>query len=434
MGALEKYIVFLTVGSFVAGILIASISEGFVNLVTEGMETFIDLYGYIAPIAIFIILTPALAKLLNSKAGKFGRYAVLWLGMRRLMASLFAVFFTVVIFGFPIMPSRSLSIEEAVMESLSTLFRMSYSSPFLLAIWVGIITAFLSVKVPQLSWLNRILDRASVGLESFGQLFVPIIPFFMFAIGGYVYALPNSVNGNINSEISGGFTFHNVDFFGFPIDPNNPLGMVGLYLLGSFLVGVACIIWHLVIVFWAKYKTDWFSVNSYFKDYWIRVYPLLWATSSEALATPLNLYLTKKHFPRISKVVRRFVVGMGSYLNINGTVICIFVLGGLVASALGIEISLVEWLLSVPLIFILSYGVPGIPGELVLFAGPLATMFNLQEPVLSAFLALYIGLQVGLPDSFRTGNNSTDDCVSAIVLNSVYEKNYAGNEEEEEDG
>ena len=76
------------------------------------------------------------------------------------------------------------------------------------------------------------------------------------------------------------------------------------------------------------------------------------------------------------------------------------------------------------MVVLISYGVPGIPGELVLFAGPIATMLNLPEAIAPTFLAVYIGLQIGLPDSFRTGNNSTDNFVFAILLNDIYEKKF----------
>ena len=83
---------------------------------------------------------------------------------------------------------------------------------------------------------------------------------------------------------------------------------------------------------------------------------------------------------------------------------------------------------AVPIVFLISNGVPGIPGELVLFAGPMATMLNIPESMMPIFLAVYLGIQLGLPDSFRTGNNSTDDYVQAILINAVYEKKYAAKE------
>ena len=77
----------------------------------------------------------------------------------------------------------------------------------------------------------------------------------------------------------------------------------------------------------------------------------------------------------------------------------------------------------------ISYGVPGIPGELVLFAGPMATMLGIPEAMLPVFLAVYLGIQLGLPDSFRTGNNSTDAYVQAIIVNAVYEERFAAGKE-----
>ncbi len=97
---------------------------------------------------------------------------------------------------------------------------------------------------------------------------------------------------------------------------------------------------------------------------------------------------------------------MGSYLNINGTLIAVFVFAGAVARISGAEISLMQLTFAVPLVFLLGYSVPGLPSELLL----------------SAFLPLYIGLQVGLADSFRTGNNSTDDCLFALQIQAACEK------------
>lgn len=92
---------------------------------------------------------------------------------------------------------------------------------------------------------------------------------------------------------------------------------------------------------------------------------------------------------------------MGSYLNINGTLIAVFVFAGAVAKISGVELSLLRLLFAVPLVFLLGYSVPGLPSELLLIASPLATFLGPGKPALSGFLPLYIGLQVGLSDSFR---------------------------------
>lgn len=118
------------------------------------------------------------------------------------------------------------------------------------------------------------------------------------------------------------------------------------------------------------------------------------------------------------------MIGGGSFLGINGTIICVFVLAGLVAGLLGVQISFLQLLLTIPLVFLIGYGVPGIPGELLLFGGPMVIMLGVAPATAPIFLALYVGLQIGLPDSFRTGANSTDNCVNGVLLQDLYDKKF----------
>ena len=93
---------------------------------------------------------------------------------------------------------------------------------------------------------------------------------------------------------------------------------------------------------------------------------------------------------------------------------------GLVATILNIDISLLQLMLCIPIVFLIGYGVPGIPGELILFGGPVALSMGVSPELMPVFLGLFIGLQIGLPDSFRTAANSTDECLCAIILNKRY--------------
>ena len=74
--------------------------------------------------------------------------------------------------------------------------------------------------------------------------------------------------------------------------------------------------------------------------------------------------------------MRCFVIGAPSVLCTNGTLICVAFLVGLVAAILGIEL-----LLIVPVAFLMSFGIPGIPGELLLFAGPIALVLGIAIEV-----------------------------------------------------
>ena len=211
---------------------------------------------------------------------------------------------------------------------------------------------------------------------------MPAMPIFMFGIGAYIYGLPEHVQAQVGLETEAKNVLLNLDIWGWTTSPRTPSGMITIYVIGALLTAVACFVWQFTFLAVARSQEPRFSIFGYFNNYLVKVYPLLWATSSEALATPLNLYLTKKYAPWIRNEIRRFIIGVGSYMNINGTIINVFILAAIVLLILGLNISVVELLFIVPVVFLISYGVPSIPGELVLFAGPMATMLNIPEAML----------------------------------------------------
>ena len=426
MNWLEKYLLIFVIGGLFAGIGIASISEPVVDQVDSVINMFMDLYDFVAPIAIFLILTPSLARLFSTRnMGRFGLFVIKWYAVRKLLACLWAIIFILVVFRIPLLPQGSLSLADGITQTIKALGVMAGTSTYFWAMYAAIGVSLLSIRVP---FLTRVLEKAMDVVEVAGSYLMPVMPIFMFAIGAYIYGLPDNVKEQVGLEAEAKSVLHNLDIWGWEISSQTPVGMITIYVIGAVLTAIACFMGQFVFLVIARSQEPRFSIFGYFKYYWVKVYPLLWATSSEALATPLNLYLTKKHAPWIRNDIRRFIIGVGSYVNINGTIINVFILGAIVLLILGLDISVVELLFIVPVVFLISYGVPGIPGELVLFAGPIATMLNIPEAMLPVFLAVYLGIQLGLPDSFRTGNNSTDDYVGAILMNAVYEKKYANRE------
>ena len=306
---------------------------------------------------------------------------------------------------------------------------MASTNSYFWAMYAAVFAALISMRVRRLSgYLENILN----GLEAAGSYLMPVMPVFMFAVGAYIYELPDNVQEQVGLGAEGRNVLMNLNIWGWSISPVSSSGMIVIYVLGAVLTAIACLIWQFGFLLVARRHELRFSISSYFKDYLIKVYPLLCATSSEALATPLNLYLTKKYVPWIRREVRCFIIGVGSYMNINGMLINVFILGTIVLLILGLNVSVVELLFIIPVVFLISYGVPGIPGELVLFAVPMATLLNIPPEVLPVFLVIYLGIQVGLPDSFRTGNNSTDDYIGSVMMNAVYEKRFAAEAERQE--
>ena len=425
----ERFVPVLTVGGFLVGILVGEASERFTGLINSGVACFIDLYAYIAPLAIFLILAPSLGRTFRTQANsRFVLHFTWWYFLSKVLACVWGALFTCALFRLPLLPRGAGSIGAAMAQSVASLGQMMLTSWYFWAMYAAIAVAVLSRKHEAIGKpLEKILDA----IEISGRYFIPLIPIFMVAIGTYVQGLPRHLCEQFHIETNMASLLRPFSVWGIPFDPGTSWGMIWIYVFGSFLVGLGCFIWHSGLLAITRFRVKRFSIREYFLRYWVKVYPLLWATSSESIATPLNLYLVKRYAPWVRTIVRRFAVGVGSYMNINGTLICVFVLGGMVFSLLGIQTSLLEWLLAVPVVVLISYGVPGIPGELVLFAGPIATLMSLPAAIQPFFIAIYVGLQIGLPDSFRTGSNSTDNYVSAILLNEIYEKSYAVPSEEE---
>lgn len=421
----EKYLPLITILALLFGFLLGKLNPSISAKVGTLIDLFINSYNYIAPMVILLILAPVVARMMRSnRIRKFGKYILFWTTLRRFFACLWAVIFTMLVFDLPLLPNNSNNFSEALVSTFGSFIKMMISNPYFYAVVLSIILGLISKKN---QWLYNLLNNYIRAIEYIGQHSVLLIPLFMITIGVYIYELPNVLEKQI--ELNGRDMFYvPIRILGTNIDMSSPWGILLVYILGTLLVGVSCFIWHSVLILWTKRLVKGFSIKEYFSRYWIRVYPLLWATSSESLATPLNLSLVKKYYPDINRDIRRFVIGTGSYLNINGTLICVYVLTGLVGTILGCKPSLLSLILSIPMVFLIAYGVPGLPGELILFAGPIAVLINIPETVLPMFLVLYSGLQLGLPDSFRTGNNSTDDCVFSILLDDIYKRKFTMDE------
>ena len=441
----ERNLPALTICLFIIGIWLGTISENVATSVGNAINDFVDGYGVVAPVVIYMILTPALIRVYSETGAGHKTFVVrmvAWFAGTRLAALLWAVVFTTMVFDLPLISEDMSSFPTAVSESMSQLGWMLTHSVYFYAIYASLFSVLVALRFKKLA---DAFDAGATMIERLGEHFVLVVPLFMLGIGAYIAELPTTIGKQIGSAYaeqvgevaagggisSAGIQLSDIEVLGMTIDPTSTSGMVMAYIAGALLTGIACMIWHGALLAVAKQRVARFSIRDYFTNYWIRMYPLLWSTSSEALAMPLNLYLVERHYPWITSEIRGFTVGAGSFLGINGTVICVYTLGGLVTAILGIEVSFLQLLMTIPLVFLLGYGVPGIPGELVIFAGPLSIILGLPEEIIAVFLALYIGFQIGLPDSFRTGANSTDNCVNALILQDVYEKEYLAREPKE---
>ncbi len=423
----KKYISIFVISALPLGILAAKYIPWFVKIADGAISKLIDGISFLAPVAIFLILAPSIGQMIRArKESGFGGFVIFWFGLTRVIAGIWACIFTSLILGLPLLPKQnSIHFSTIFYQQLIVLKDLLFKSVFFWAIWISIIVGVYAYYNKN---IHSFLKRGSGAIENFGNYIEPWIPLLMFVLGGYIYSLPQTLNHSLSSETVSSLSvlgFGKLNIFGLSLDISREFGLVWIYILGALLIGLGCFIWQgLQLCILRKYVANPFSIRKYFKEYWIKVYPLAWSTSSESISMPLNMSLIKDKFSYVSEVVRKLVVGLGGYLNINGTTMHVILLAGIVSVLVGYKPSFLQLLLGVPLIALIGYGVPGIPGELVLFAIPMVKILNLPEPIIPLFMALYLALQIGLPDSFRTGANVTDNGIYAIGLNKLYNNRF----------
>ncbi len=429
----KKYIPILIIVALFLGILLAKYIPVVLKTGNFLVSKLIDGIVFLAPFAIFVILAPSVAKMMKArKESGFAGFVIIWFGLTRILAGIWAALFTVLILRLPFLPTSeagAINIASVFADNLIVLKDLLLKSVFFRAIWIAVIVGVIAYFKDKL--YNK-LQKAAGTIETLGDYIEPAIPLLMLLLGAYIYSLPQELAQSVDAQTLSSIAQANLgklNLFGWIIDINTEFGLIWVYILGSVLIGVGCFIWQGMQLVIVKRYLDNFSIKKFFTSYWIKVYPLAWSTSSEVISMPLNMSLIKRQYAHISKIVRRLIIGLGAYMNINGTTMHVILLAGIVAVLVGYRPSFLQLALGVPIIALVGYGVPGIPGELVLFAVPMVKILNLPEPIIPMFMALYLALQVGLPDSFRTGANVTDNGIYALGLNKLYRRKFMPKEE-----
>jgi Na+/H+-dicarboxylate symporter len=372
-------------------------------------------YGKLAPFVIFFSLAPLLARARRARRGASTiRSVVGRLALKRLAACLFSVVFTWIVFDLPVWPAHVVGARAIAERTEDALVAAALGSPYTLVACASVAVSLVAVRIPKLA---AVLERAAEGIERLGEILEYATPALMFCVGAYLCGLPRRLADQLHHEP---IAHASLDLRVGHVELGSSGGMVLAYLLVSVLVGAACLLFHAGTLVRVKRLIPGFSLRTYFLRYWLKAYPFLWASSNEVLGVSLNLSLVRRLYPAVPRDLRLFVLGVGSWLNITGTQICVFVMAGGAARIVGYSPSLLELTLAVPVAFLLSYAVPpGVPGDLILFAGPMASVLSVPAELVAPFTAIYIGFNFGLPESFRTGQNSTDNCLIALQLTAL---------------
>lgn len=416
-------------GGVAAGVLFGA-AFPLANALAGVVSRIIGLYDLVAPLVLYAILAPSLLRMMQqhgSGGARFSLYTTLWFAAARIAACLFAIAAVSVIYQLPLVGQLPPLVGTggqgpAPFAGAMPMFgHLLVESSYFHAIYASVATAVLLRN--RHGRLIRLLAALPNAIEDLGLWLTHVVPLFAFLVGVYLITMPDVLDLAFRDH--GIERFGLVRILGVELRPTTPHGIFLVYLAVALLTGLLCSVWHAALLYHVKRRIVGFSVKDYFNNYFVKVYPLLWATGSEAVAMPANLHLIARHYPHVQESVRNFTIGAGSVLNMNGSLICCFVLVPAVCMTIGVPVSVLNLLICLPVIYVLGFGVPGIPGELVLFAGPVMTALAMPPELESAFLLIFLSWQIGLPDSFRSGANSTDNCPAALLLNDVYQRRFA---------
>ena len=380
-------------------------------------QALIGIYETFAPALIFAILGPSLLRLLRHDQGEMGRftaYAVAWFSGLRLAVCLVAAMVVALVYRLPLrVDGLSSSLDwggpRAVLENR-----------YLLTLIAACLTAWL---------LRRRHGRATDvflslpdRIEAAGNLLTRFTPVFGFLAGVYIVSLPDmlaTAMGRIHGPALGAVAFR-----WFAIDTGAQGGVMAVYLAVTGLTALLCFGLHAGLVLWVWLRTPNFSVRFYLTHYLSRVYPLVWSTGAESLAIPANLATLRRYGRDLPDALRDLTSGLAATLNLNGTLICCLVLIPAVCMSIGHPLSAMELAGCLPMIFVLGYAIPGIPGELAIFGDPVAQALGLSGGERELFLLLFLSWQIGLTDSFRSAGSATDGVPATLLLTQGYRRRF----------
>ena len=271
-------------------------------------------------------------------------------------------------------------------------------------------------------WAVDLFLRLPDFVDTAGNFVTRLTPLFGFLVGVYIVSLPDMLMSAVGRMP--GTELRPVVFRWVSIDTAGVGGTMAVYLAVTAFTALLCVVLHGGLVAWVRCAIPGFSVRGYVSLYLVRVYPSIWSTGAESLAIPANIATLRRYGGGMPDTLCDLTAGLAATLNLNGTLICCLVLMPAVCMAIGHPLSAVDLLICLPLIFGLGYAIPGIPGELVIFADPIAQALGLAGGERDLFLLLFLSWQIGLPDAFRSAGSATDAVPATLLLTQAYRNRH----------
>lgn len=411
------------IGGLVIGLLCGT-EFGIGPVVGAAAQQLVGFYEIGAPVLVFAILGPSLLKLLRHERGELQRFpifAVAWFSLFRLGVCVAAALAVALAYRLPLSAEAGHVVPAVVASSVTWRSLVPLAeNRYLLTFAIACLCAWLLRN--RSGMLVDFFLRMPDLIEAAGNFLTRLTALFGFLVGVYIVSLPDILLTSIHQL--GSATLLPLEVGWFRIETGTARGLMASYLVVTALTALLCLALHAFLVVWARLCIRGFTVGGYLSGYLLRVYPLIWSTGAESLAVPTNLATLRRYGRGIPDTLRDLTVGLAATLNLNGSLICCLVLIPAVCAAIGHPLPVLTFFGCLPVVFMLGYAIPGIPGELVVFADPVAQALGISGGDRDLFLLLFLGWQIGLTDAFRSAGSATDAVPATLLLTDAYHRRF----------
>ena len=377
IGLLSKIIIAITAG-IISGLFVP---EWIVRLFITFNGVFSQFLGFIIPLIIFGLVTPAISDIGN-KAGKMLLITVAIAYGSTVFAGLLSYLTGAALFPGMIHNAGTLAALEDTVELLPF---FTVNIPPVMGVMTALVLAFTlglglaAIDRPTLK--DAIHDFEHVIVKTIKTAIIPVLPVYIFGI------------------------FLNMTYAG------QVFSILTVFIM---IIGIIFLI-HIFILLIQFIIAGGFAKKNPFKLLWtmLPAYFTALGTQSSAATIPVTLQQTRKN--GVSEDVAGFVIPLCSTIHMSGSTLKI------VACALALMITQgMPYDFGMFLGFILMLGItmvaaPGVPGGAIMASlGLLHSMLGFNEEAQALMIALYIAM-----DSFGTACNVTGDGAIALIMDRI---------------
>lgn len=383
--------------ALVVGIVLGGMLPEPLSSVAGTTRTVIKLIVQIVPLLILAALSPAIATLIKrGLAGRFAASVIGWYVITSFAAGFIGVIVSSVYFDIPFRSGTSGTWSEAV-GTFSGLGTKTGASRPLLAIAGAVVVGVAAIWIPP---LYRLLGQVERGITKLGHVLGYVLLPLVFCFG---VLLGVQFGTKLGIEHSLTLTLYTTLFC--------LAWWTGYLLLIATLVGKE-------------------SLKRILTDYLIPTGVFAAGTCSSLATLPINLANIKKCGVR--NEVADFIVPLGAVVNMDGSALTFIAAAPFVIGTVyDMEISWTMMLIAWPAVVLFTIAAPGLPGGVgtALWSGTLfAGMLGLDGEPRSNFIATWVALTNGLPDTVRTSTNATCDGLMAVLFNRFFHRLHRSSE------